>query len=141
MGGTCAYELPLAAPQYREDDNLRPLAETVVRLPAEVAQASSLSGIYTVAGLPGEEVSFRLTELADYLEPNAFRELRLVLTGPDSLARSLATGHYEHDIQLTAEIGGKTVARTLRGTTAVVNRADAELGDSRMGQALDLGRT
>ncbi len=133
-GGQARYELPVLTPQYREDDNLRPIAETIIRLPEDVAGATSLRGTFTVGGQSGETLSFDLTDLASYLEPNANRELRLVIPGPDSLVTSLATGHYDHDIQLLAEIDGKTLSRTLRGTTDVINRIDPALGTPEWGQ-------
>lgn len=133
-GGQAQYELPVTAPRYREDDNLQPLAETRLRLPEDVAQATALRGVYTVAGLPGEQVEFDVGNLAEYLEPNAYRELRLVLSGPDSLAPLLATGYYDHDIQITAQFGDRTLTRTLRGRTAVVNRVDSDMGTPEWGQ-------
>ncbi len=133
-GGQAQVELPVWSPQYREDHNLYPVAEVVLQLPEEHEAITSLTGVYTVAGFSGTPVTFDTAELGPYLEPNAGREVRLVLRGADGLTTSLASGHYDHDICLAADVGGKSVTRTIRGTTDVVNRVDATLGTPEFGQ-------
>ncbi len=133
-GGQVLAELPLWGPQYREDDNLFPLAEVILRLPEETAAISSLTGIFTVGGVVGEQMTYDVADLQEYLAPNRSRELRLALRGPEDLTSVLATGHYDHDIQLSAWAGDKAVTRTIRGATDIVNRVDAVLGTPEFGQ-------
>ena len=138
-GGQAQYELPVFAPRYREDDNLRPIVETVIRLPEDVAAATSLSGVFSVGGLAGQEVSFDVTDLAGYLAPNSQRELRLVIPGPESLASSLATGHYDHDIQLRFEIDGRNGNTDLAREYGRHQPSGPVTGNSRVGWSLDAG--
>ena len=130
--GTVA--LPVWAPEYREDDNLNPVAEVVLRLPEDTAAIASLSGVLTVGGVVGEQVTFDIAGLDDYLEENRNRDLRLVVRGPHDLSADLSTGLYEHDLCLTAHVGDKVVTRTIRGTTGIVNRVDDTLGTPEFGE-------
>ncbi|MFW6169328.1 MAG: RHS repeat-associated core domain-containing protein [Planctomycetota bacterium] len=137
-GGHAQYELPVFAPRYREDDNLSPIVESIVRLPEDIVNATSLRAIYTVGGVSGPKVSFDLSGADSYLEPNVNREFRLTVPGPDTLSASLATGHYDHDVQLLVEMDGQTFTRTLRGSTDVVNRVDPLLGTPEWGSGWTL---
>lgn len=132
-GGQARYKLPGDLPQYREDDGLRSIIEAQIRLPANVADASSLSGSCTLGGLSGPVLTVDESGLTEYLAPNADRELRLVFPGPEDVSASLATGHYDHDIRLTAEIDGQSYTRTLSGSTNIVNRVDPALGSAEWG--------
>ncbi len=127
------YVLPGVAPQYREDDNLHPIAEALLRLPPGAAGAESLSAVYTVGGISGPRLDFDVTELARYLQPQDSQTLRLVVPGPDALAEQLATGHYDHDLQFQVVVDGTTYTRTLRGSTDLVNRVDAVVGSPEWG--------
>ena len=123
---------------YREDDNLYPIVETLFSLPAEAYAATDLKAVYTVAGYSGKEVTYDISGLDTYLASNPLRQLRLVVPGPVNLATKLATGRFDHDIRLTVEIDGRTVTRTLRGSTDIVNRVDEQLGSSEWGQRWSL---
>ncbi len=133
-GGHGHFGLPTWAPRYREDDNLFPIGEVVLRLPEETAAVTALSGVFTVGGLAGEETAYEVAALQPYLAPNRSRELRLVVRGPEDLVSLLSTGHYDHDIRLAAVVGDKTVTRTIRGATDIVNRVDDALGTAEFGQ-------
>ena len=131
--GDAQIVLPLWGPTYRENDNLRALAEIVLQLPPCDAPISRLTGVYTVAGRSGETVEFDVAGLQAYLDVNPLRDLRLVVPGPLSLSDTLATGHYDDDVVLTAYLGDKTLTRTVRGSLEVINRVHDELGSNEFG--------
>lgn len=84
--GDAQIVLPIWGPTYRENDNLRALAEIVLQLPACDAPISRLTGLYTIAGRAGETVEFDVAGLQSYLDANPLRDLRLVVVGPASLS-------------------------------------------------------
>ena len=133
-GGHARLALPVFAPSYSEDNNLLPVAEAILRLPDEETAISRLTGLFTVGGLPAREVDFDVSALPAYLAENPHRELRLVLIGPESLTQSLASGHYDSEIVITAQLGEMTATRTARGSVDVINRVDPQLGTSEFGE-------
>lgn len=131
--GTAQIVLPEWGPTYRESDQLLPLAELVLQLPASDQPISRLTGLYTVAGYAGETVEFAVDNLPSYLDANPLRELRLIVIGPAALSGKLTTGHYDGDVVLTAYTDDTAFTRTVRASLEVINRVDGALGSNEFG--------
>ncbi|MBM4091859.1 MAG: hypothetical protein FJ276_20885, partial [Planctomycetes bacterium] len=132
--GHATVVLPWWGASYRENDNLHPIAEAVLRLPEEEARITGMSAVYTLGGVSGERHEFDVADLASYLAPNPAREVRLVVLGADSLAAGLPTGHHDDDLAITVDLGSRTVTRTIRGGRQVVNLVDDAVGTTEFGR-------
>ncbi len=134
--GDARVTLPMSGLIYREDDQLRPLAEVVLRLPPSESPFIRLTAICTVAGRGGEVFEYELddlTHLLTYSQEDSLGEVRLLVPGPEGLADELPTGRYDADVVVIAETDDNMLSRTLRGSVDVINRVDKELGSSEFG--------
>lgn len=134
--GDARVTLPVAGLTYRENDQLRPMAEVVLRLPPSETPFTRLTAICTVAGRSGEVLEYDLGALADLhtvSQGDSLGEVRLLVPGPEGLANELPTGRYDADVVVIAETDDNLLSRTLRGSVEVINRVDKELGSSEFG--------
>ncbi len=120
-----------AAPGYRSDDQLRPVASIEIKLPEAVGDFQAK---LTIASANLGVVAAPMTFSAATSSVNSGETIRFVVLGNDRVADYLRTGHYDYDVEITVGSGENQKTRTVRGETEIVNLVSADFGEAYFGK-------
>lgn len=132
-------------PSYSSDNNLTPLVTVEMTLPDAAGSTilpKGLGATLTLGGVEVGEVSFsNMANISDAAklegEYDTDTVMRFVIIADSSVTSQLRSGHYDFDVNFTAEPWPFPLTitryRTIRGSTEIVNHAETDFEDDEFG--------